>query len=126
MTCHVFYGFPLGTSVPAVVTLDPAITGTTSAFNGQTLSFPPGNSLQVYYKYDKGIVLFPTFVTAAKTVTALLGTTPIPDFPVMDPCNDYSYQVVQKSRFSMRISVFLSYVPPFMSPIFYTRRALRI
>lgn len=81
-------------SAPAIATLDAIITNTGGSFQGQGASFPPGDSLEVYYKYGKGTTIpSPALLTPKQTVTALYGITPIPGFPVSSPCVDYAYQV---------------------------------
>lgn len=77
-----------------VNTLDPTVTSSGGAFNGEGVSFPPDNQIEVWYKYGKGTSLPATPLESThQTVIALSGTTPIASFGVSDTCTDFAYQV---------------------------------
>lgn len=86
---------PCMISNPTVETLDPTITASGGTFNGQGLSFPNSDVLEVWFKYANGTSTLPSspLTTPRKTITALSGSTPFPGFDVTQPCTVHTYQV---------------------------------
>lgn len=84
-------------SVPSVKTLTHGLLPNGGTFNGEGIAFPTGNSVSVWFKYDKNIIPNPGTTTTPKTVTAVASGTPFPGFDVIDACSDYSYQVGRKN-----------------------------
>lgn len=81
-------------SNPTVETLLPTLTASGGAFNGEAFSFPTGDILEVWFKYDKGATLpVSSLQTPRQRVTAIASGTLIPSVDAAGACLQYSYKV---------------------------------